>query len=149
MYLFKTYYLLAFLLVFLCCTDSKEFDCNKDLSFKDGLTYLDNKLFTGGCIGRFENGEIKSIQAYINGQDNGIWKFYFENGNIETDGRFLNGKKIGVWTYRYYNGNLKQISKYDSLGRKNGIWEFYDFKGKLLGKQEYIEDYLIVDKNSL
>lgn len=131
------------------CFRLNQLDCNADLIYENGKTFYNNRLYTGNCIAKYSNGNIMSKQSYKNGDDFGTWIFYFENGKIETEGSFLNGKRIGTWKYYFDNGKIKQISRYDSIGKRNGFWEFYNEVGELINKLEYLDDYLLIDKNSL
>ena len=110
-----------FFIIFLSCSKK---DC-KDLVYKDGITSLHGKLFTGECSEYYSNGQIRSIQKYLDGKDHGEWIFYYPAEIIRTRGVFNKGVRIGKWEYYYSNGNLWKINNYDSLGKKTGKWITY------------------------
>ena len=125
----KYIYLFIFSLGILSC----EKDCSK-LVYSDGLTTLNNKLFTGTCKSYYLTGNLKSVQSYKNGFDNGDWEFYFNNGNIQTKGSFSKGKKTGIWKYFFENGNIWKENFYDVNGSKTGTWKTFSVEGKLIDK---------------
>ncbi len=133
-YNLKIYYLMFFIILISC----KEQDC-KTIIYKNYLSTLNNKLYTGECKSYYNSGKTKSIQLYNNGQDTGEWKFFYENGQIETIGNFIKGYKDGEWKYYHKNGNLKQISIYN-FGIKTGIWTKFKPKGEIQWKRLYRAD---------
>lgn len=109
------------------------YSCNKiscsNLEYTDGLTYKNGKLYTGDCSDYFSNGQVRSIQTYLNGMDHGKWKFYHPGQIPQTLGEFKNGIRIGTWKYYYSNGKIWKINKYDSTGKKVGKWFTYAMDG--------------------
>lgn len=102
-----------------------------DLVYIDGLTYLNNKLYTGDCTEHFSSGQIRSQQSYLNGKDHGNWKFYHPGKIPQTIGQFENGVRIGIWKYYYSNGKIWKINNYDSRGKKIGEWITYAPDGSI------------------
>jgi antitoxin component YwqK of YwqJK toxin-antitoxin module len=109
-------------LFFLSCTNT---DCG-DLIFNNGTTTLKGKLFSGNCVEYYPNGQLKSVQNYLDGKDHGDWIFYFSAEIPRTKGSFNRGIRIGKWEYYYQNGNPWKINYYDSLGNKTGKWITYN-----------------------
>ena len=107
--------------VFLSCSKT---DC-KDLVFKDGITTLKGDLYSGDCSEYYSNGQIKSIQKYLDGKDHGEWVFYYPAEIIRTRGEFNKGVRVGKWEYFYNNGNPWKIHYYDSIGKRTGKWITY------------------------
>lgn len=130
------FYLIFNFIIFSC---EKRINCNYDLIYKDGLTYLNNDLFTGDCESYYESGIIMNKQTYINGMDNGEWKYYFQNGKLETSAEFTNNKKSGQWRYYYDNGSLRQISYYKD-GLKDSIWTRFNPDSTIIWKRKFIND---------
>lgn len=111
--------------------------CNKidcsDLKYENRITTLNGKLFTGKCHEYYSNGQISSIQKYLDGKDHGSWNFYYSNGNKRTEAFFNYGKRINSWNYYSKSGFIYKINYFDSLGKPTGIWKTYDtLNGKLL-----------------
>lgn len=101
------------------------------------ITTVNDEPFTGRCSVLYENGNLRSVQQYLNGYDYGKWAFYHPNGSLETKGKFINGIRSGKWKYYHSNGNLKQISKYSKDGERKGKWSSYDTLGKLIQTNRY------------
>ena len=110
--------------------------CN-DLIYKDGITTLNGKLFSGNCKSYYFMGELKSQEDYLDGLDHGKWVFYFENGNVQTQGEFNRGQRIGLWNYYFENGSIWKIHNFNSLGKKEGDWIEYDRTGNEIYKKTY------------
>ena len=133
-FFFKALVLINYLLLNSC---NSRVDCNLDLEYKDGLTYLDGKLFSGNCDSFYETGAMMNQQTYLNGMDHGTWYFYFKNEKIETIANFLNNKKHGEWKYFYDNGEtIRQISHYE-FGKRDSIWTKYSFSGEVEWQKKY------------
>ena len=45
--------------------------------YKNGLSYKSNLPYSGTCITHHTNGNINSVQRYLNGFDHGKWEFFF------------------------------------------------------------------------
>ena len=100
-------------------------------------TTLNNNPYTGRCS-TYVNGNIRSIQQYLNGLDYGKWVFYYESGKVQTKGRFnKNGQRVGTWRYYHEDGFKSQISKYSKQGIRTGLWKVYDKDGKLIDLIDY------------
>ena len=102
----------------------------------------------------FENGLKKKEGILINGQKNGLWKYYYENGrpgsvinyvNDTIDGnvyeiddkggvRFVGyqimGNLEGLSTYFFENGKLRKQGEWKA-GQKVGIWNYFNEDGSL------------------
>lgn len=110
----------------------------------------------------FDNGALKSIEVFTNGQLNGISKNYYKNGqlSIETnyvnglaqglsksfyisgelksEGYYLDNERHGVWNYYYQNGIL-EASEYYYDGKITGVQLSYDRTGRMDSKYQYFE----------
>lgn len=111
----------------------------------------------------FQNGKLKLIEEYRNGQSHGMVEGYFENGNKEFTGSYYNGKKDGEFLL-YYNVNkpLKQKikikekwfegklihNKYEYDERtKLANYYFHNLSGKLYYYETYNETGEIIERN--
>ena len=82
---------------------------------------------------------------FVNGKEEGVWKFFHDNNNIKFIGNFKKGTKDGKWEEYKYNGELIKKGKYKD-GKKEGVWEFYNTKGQLTSKEYYKSGMLELDK---
>tara|TARA_B100000925_G_C21941085_1_gene444620 strand:+ start:481 stop:879 length:399 start_codon:yes stop_codon:yes gene_type:complete len=114
--------------IFMITSCQKKVNCAQVKQI-NGMSYYQDKPFSGECISYHETGVIRSVQKYIDGLDHGKWEFFHPNSKLETKAYFDKGKRIGNWLYYFYNGELKQESYYSSAGEKNGIWIIYNKKG--------------------
>ena len=94
--------------------------------FKNGISLKDGKPYSGTCETYHPNRELKSIQTYSEGLDDGEWVFYFPNGKIQTKGQFNKGVRIGKWKYYAKNGKIWKVNTYNEVGEPFGEWETYD-----------------------
>ncbi|MFN5317501.1 MAG: toxin-antitoxin system YwqK family antitoxin, partial [Bacteroidia bacterium] len=60
----------------------------------------------------YENGQLKSIGKYVNGNAEGEFKWYHENGQLEEIKKYVNGKEEGEFKWYHKNGQLEGIEKY-------------------------------------
>jgi antitoxin component YwqK of YwqJK toxin-antitoxin module len=125
----KKYFKSSLLIFLLFITACKNETC-KDVVYKNGLSYKNNLLYTGTCVTHHTNGNISSIQSYLNGFDHGKWEFFFPNKIKRTEGEFFKGKKHGKWIYYYENQKVWKENFY-TYGKKTGIWNVYNMDGKL------------------
>ena len=114
------------LLVFSSCST----DCSK-IVFKDGVSTLNGKLYTGDCESKWINKQLKSSQYYVDGKDDGEWLFYYIDGTIQTKAYFKEGVRIGKWEYFHENGMPWKIQIYDDDGNKDGVWKTFNKQGEL------------------
>tara|TARA_X000000950_G_scaffold277620_1_gene367311 strand:- start:3360 stop:3764 length:405 start_codon:yes stop_codon:yes gene_type:complete len=122
---------LFFAIFFVFSIYSCQVDCN-DLTYKEGLTYLKDKLYSGDCSSYFpSSGQIRSYQSYVDGKDDGEWKFYHPGKIPQTIGVFDEGKRIGTWKYFYPDGKVWKTNNYNSLGEKTGKWTTYSKDGSI------------------
>ena len=123
--------------IFVLVLSSCSSDCSK-IVFKDGVSTLNGKLYTGDCESKWINKQLKSSQYYVDGKDDGEWLFYYIDGTIQTKAYFKEGVRIGKWEYFYENGMPWKVQTYDSLGNKTGKWKTFSEKGELI-KTEIID----------
>jgi len=59
-------------------------------------------------IGQTESSNFHGFKGegnFIDGKQNGLWKYYYTNGQLYSEGNFKDDNKIGCW--KYYDGNEK------------------------------------------
>ncbi|PKP05405.1 MAG: hypothetical protein CVU11_00430 [Bacteroidetes bacterium HGW-Bacteroidetes-6] len=84
----------------------------------------------------YANGKMESEGAIVNGERDGIWRFWYQNGNLWSEGEFSNGKANGVRKVYYENGQLRYRGEYIN-DAKSGNWEFYDENGRKVDEEKY------------
>jgi antitoxin component YwqK of YwqJK toxin-antitoxin module len=84
----------------------------------------------------YPNAKMESEGAFVNGERDGIWRFWYQNGNLWSEGEFSNGKANGVRKVYYENGQLRYRGEY-SNDAKSGKWEFYDENGRKVNEEKY------------
>jgi antitoxin component YwqK of YwqJK toxin-antitoxin module len=72
------------------------------------------------------------------GLQQGEWKEYYENGQMKSIGKYLNGNKVGQWKYFYASSKVFEIGKYDNQGRQQGKWIWYFDNGKTRRESNFL-----------
>lgn len=106
--------------------DFVEYDRNGNIvvkgSFVDGLQTGDWYYHVGDEI---QEGKYKG------GYKNGIWKIYFAaDKSLKSEGSYIDGKEQGKFKYYYDNGKMKMEGDF-SMGRRHKTWKFYNDDGLL------------------
>lgn len=110
------------------------------ISFIKSYTQIQTKYY--------ENGQLKQIGNYYEGNKDGVWKFYYKNGNLLSFGKYKNGIQIGKWKFYYDNGFISSIRNFDFKGKKKGMWIFYYRKENVVSsKTKYRKDKKIKINN--
>ena len=81
---------------------------------------------------------------YINGKQEGVWKYWDREVSQKSEGSFLNGSKSGTWTYWYSNGKKRSEKRFKN-GKKNGTWTYFNTNGQIR-KEEIYEDGVLIEK---
>ena len=40
-----------------------------------------------------DNGQLRSEGKYVNGKEEGEWKFFHDNGQLSSEGKYVNGER--------------------------------------------------------
>jgi antitoxin component YwqK of YwqJK toxin-antitoxin module len=97
----------------------------KEITYKDGVVYLNGNRFTGLLVQKKTN---KSIGEFQNGFRVGYFLDYFDNGNKKYEGTFDYEIVQGVYKEWHANGNLKFVIEYTD-GKYNGSYNEYNENG--------------------
>ena len=62
----------------------------------------------------YPNGQLKLEGSYLNGNRDGIWKWYDALGKVESEESWEDGLRSGIQKYYHDNGTLKLIYQCDS-----------------------------------
>jgi uncharacterized protein len=100
---------------------------------------------------------------YVNGLEDGTWKYYYQNGALEYELPYSKGKREGVMKYYYKNGKDQyqvmytddqregfyrsyfsngkiETEGYYKDGQRSGTWDYYHANGTFDSREFYLED---------
>ena len=121
---------LIFLGLFYSCESKTSLALSLDdsrLKLDNGQLYLDQDLFQGYLISRYDSDSLKSKVFYAQGRKQGIEQFWFENGSLATERKYSKGIKIGIHKAWWENGNPKFEYHFDPNGAYHGsVLEWYE-----------------------
>lgn len=101
--------------------------------YKKGTT----EPFTGILYGKYDNGNLKTVQEYVNGVGNGKWIDYDPLENKICEGTYKNNRVEGPVKYYYEDGSLQSEGQFLHWKKPIGLWKYYDKKGKLVHTETY------------
>lgn len=118
---------------------------------KNIIFFNKDKIRNGFSILYYQNGKVKSIQNYVNGQSSGKYISWYENGSLKEIGQYsINDSIEGImysdtliYGYEFFEFEQEPLMFIRSLrdkGQRSGVWYFFDKEGKLNKKIEYKED---------
>lgn len=108
-------------------------------------TYKDNTL-NGPYKKYFSNGIKKLEGSFKNGFRSGIWKeFTDKKATIKSEVSYVNGEKEGLSKYYNQAKRLSETGKYIN-NRKEGLWKYYDLAGDLERETEYENGFMVSEK---
>ncbi len=91
-------------------------------------------------INYHDNGQLRSIGVFKDGENEGLWKFFDKDGFLEQSINYKNGKYHGLWTN--YRRNKKNILEVDESiyinGKREGVWKYY--VANILIKEGYLKN---------
>ena len=102
-----------FLLFLIFSCEENTVNLDLDLYLKESVFYDKNTnlKYTGFVNSFYNNGKIKESGQLLNGQKDGLWKYWFASGNKKSEENYINGKSNGKWILWYEN------QKYKARGR--------------------------------
>jgi antitoxin component YwqK of YwqJK toxin-antitoxin module len=144
----KTFLFIGFMLVsFLCIaqvdtTNQKmhPMSATYQKAYKIGSVYYKTGTkapFTGILYGKYQNGNIQTMQEYVNGIGNGKWIDFNPEGIKECEGTYKYNRVEGPVTFFYENGSVKSKGQYLHWKKPIGLWKYYDKKGNLVHTMTY------------
>ena len=113
-------------LIFSCEENTVNLDL--DLYLKESVFYDKNTnlKYTGFVNSFYKNGKKKESGQLLNGQKDGLWKYWFASGNKKSEENYINGKSNGKWILWYENQNLKLVGEFlngESYGVRSEWYE--------------------------
>lgn len=94
---------------------------------EDGTQII--KEGNGYYIGYHPNGALQIKGKYVNGLQEGEWKWYRESGKVLYIENFVNGKQNGDYIFYFENGQIRTFGQYQN-GKMEGIWKEWNIDGK-------------------
>ena len=76
-------------------------------------------------------------ESFLNGQSEGLFTEYDENGKIIIEGEYVDGLEEGLWKYQL--GDHREEGTYRG-GMRNGEWKYFYDDGKLAFQGSFIDD---------
>ena len=97
-----------FLLFLIFSCEENTVNVDLDLYLKESVFYVKhtNLKYTGFVNSFYNNGKIKESGQLLNGQKDGLWKYWFASGNKKSEENYISGKPNGKWILWYENQNL-------------------------------------------
>ena len=83
-----------------------------------------------------ENGNVLIEGSYVNGQRDGLWRFY-SGGKLSYEGCYVRGSYIGKWRWWHENGKLQSEGNYVD-GELDGLWRNWDKNGECEIEEVYV-----------
>src|SRR5690606_1689367 len=87
----------------------------------------------------YENGKLRVVSNFKNGEVDGESKGYYENGKLRVVSNFKNGKLEGQIKIYYESGQLKDILNYKN-GLMEGEYKGYYESGSVKVVESYVND---------
>ena len=82
--------------------------CTRDIKLIERF----KPLWTGPCIGYYDNGILRYEGQLVKGSYEGVWNYYNPKGNLEIETNFKNNERDGIWTYFDNEGNIIKTERY-------------------------------------
>jgi len=115
-------------------------DTNVKYGGQYGQQYFEkgnDEPYTGFLCARYDNGELESVQQFVDGVCNGIWIDYDPDGRKRLQGTMVNNRTEGPVTLFYEDGSVKAKGEYMHWRKSIGWWTFYDRKGNVVSKRRF------------
>jgi len=101
-------------------------------------------LFTSVCLDaqvqefkdQYPNGKTRSEGNYVNGFEEGLWKYYYETGTLQEEANYKKGKLHGSVKRHHINGKL-MVEGYFSMNAQDSIQRTFTFEGTLVEEGYY------------
>ncbi|MCB9231812.1 MAG: hypothetical protein H6581_09120 [Bacteroidia bacterium] len=84
----------------------------------------------------FDNGNVKALTTYADGNKNGKFITYNRWGTKRAEGTFKNNQLIGEFRNYFPGGGLDYVGSYEN-GYRHGSWKYYHESGALKKVVEY------------
>ncbi|KIC93538.1 tetratricopeptide repeat protein [Flavihumibacter solisilvae] len=102
---------------------------------------VEMKKGSGKFSGVHLNGKTAFEGNYVQGQFEGLYRFYFFDGSPYVIQYYKKGELDSTYKNYYYGGQPGVEGQYQ-MGKKSGLWKYYNRQGKLTYSEEYIDGQL-------
>ncbi|HQQ12452.1 MAG TPA: hypothetical protein PK855_04780 [Bacteroidales bacterium] len=85
----------------------------------------------------YPSGKKQMEGRLVNGQRDGLWKYYYEDGTLWSEGAYKNGIRHGKSKLFYPGGQKKMEGTYKD-GNRNNDWIWWDEDGNTITESEAI-----------
>jgi len=99
----------------------------------------ESQPFTGVLFTKWENGNYKTRQEFVDGVGQGKWINYWSNGNLKEVGTYVQNKVEGPIKKYFEDGKLQASGNYKDWRIRVGEWQYYDKSGRLVLSENYGE----------
>ena len=93
----------------------------------------------------WENGRVLSQIQYVDGIENGPFRYYHENGKLWREGNYKDGEEEGIRKEYYENGQLWTEENFKD-GKEEGFFRDYHENGKVVWEGNFKNGKLINQK---
>ncbi|HVT85533.1 MAG TPA: hypothetical protein VHD35_10030 [Chitinophagaceae bacterium] len=105
-----------------------------------GITFLDNKPFSGWQYQLFDNGDTAYLFPFINGKENGVATQWYPGKKLKEVRQYEKGNKTGEHRGWWENGRLRFDYHFSNDLYEGSVEEWYE-TGQLFRKMNYEKGY--------
>ena len=105
-----------------------------------GYQYFQNgsdQPYTGVLYGKYDNGQIMTLQEYTDGIGNGIWIQFNPDGTKDEQGTYVENRVEGPVIRYWEDGSIKAKGQYRHWKQPIGKWIYYDREGNVVHTMTY------------
>ena len=119
----------------------KNGEISEETVYKNGLKNGVSRIFNqeGNIVeGNIFKEGVKTCSGVTDssGLEQGVWELYYNDGSVKAIGSYENGNKVGEWKYFNIYGWLEQTGFYRS-GKLDGVWKWMDESGFTIRLETY------------
>ena len=104
---------------------------DSSLHFINGSWYYRDSLFSGSIETRYSNGQLKSLQTFFSGKEEGWSYSFYPNGKKESQRFYVLGEKDSIHLGWWNNGN-RRFEYHFNKGNYDGDYKEWYVSGKPL-----------------
>jgi len=123
-------------------------DINNNCNRQDYFGYLRTKDINTKSfrmILYYDSTQVRSINSYSNGLEDGDCIEYYKNNRVDAKGQYVNGEKNGVWLWHFENGQVSSKETYE-MGVRKSV-EMWDSLGTPIKNPEKVDGLPKLKKN--
>lgn len=108
--------------------------------YRIGSVYYErgsDQPFTGILYGRYDNGNLQTMQEFVDGIGNGSCINFDPEGRMTVKGTYIDNRVEGPVTEYYENAKVKSKGQYVHWKNPIGEWIYYDQNGNIASRVTY------------